>query len=528
MTRAEIFRFSLSKAAAFTIPSRLPGQTARSTEDRKASYNFMIYDVLIIGAGVTGVMTARYLSAKTCTVAVCEAGCDVAMGATRANSAIVHAGYDAKPGTLKARLNVRGNKLMKEIARELDVEVKNVGSHVVGFGEEDTKHLKELYERGIANGVPDLRIIEQDELRHMEPNISPEATHSLWAPTAAITCPYGITIAAAECAATNGVDFYFNFKVDDCSHAGGIYYVTNGETTVAARYIVNCAGVHSAEVAEILGEHDFPITIQPRRGEYIVMDKICGNMANATLFVVPSSRGKGILVSPTVDGNLIIGPNAYAIDDPDDTRTTQPGLDEITAGALHLMPSVNTRNAITSFSGVRPTPNIYDFYIKNSEQLPGVVHAVGVESPGFASGPATAEYIAELLTDAGLKFTDKDNFIPTRRKDGNHKLFRQMRAEEKNEAIRRNPAYGKIICRCETVTEGDILDALDSPIPAITLDMQKSRNRSGMGRCQGGFCSPRVAAIIAEHEQAGLETVTKRGGKSWLVVPKNTKGGDKE
>ncbi len=488
----------------------------------------MIYDVLIIGAGVTGVMTARYLSSKTCTVAVCEAACDVAMGATRANSAIVHAGYDAKPGTLKARLNVRGNKLMKEIAAQLDVPCASIGSHVVGFGEEDGAHLKELYEKGLANGVPDLRIIGQEELRAMEPGISDEATMSLWAPTAAITCPYGITIAAAECAATNGVDFYFNFKATDASMAGGIYYVTNGDTTIAARYVVNCAGVHSDEVAECLGEHDFPIHIQPRRGEYIVMDKVCGKMANSTLFVVPSSRGKGILVSPTIDGNLIIGPNAYPIEDADDTATTEAGLAEITEGAHRLMPTVDTRNAITSFSGVRPTPNIYDFYIKPSEQLPGVIHAVGVESPGFASGPATAEYIAELLADVGLKCTDKENFIPTRRADGNHKLFREMTDAEKNEAIRKNPAYGKIICRCETVTEGDILDALDSPIPAITLDMQKSRNRSGMGRCQGGFCSPRVAAIIAEHEEMGLDKVTKRGGNSWLVMPKKTKGGDAE
>jgi len=488
----------------------------------------MIYDVLIIGAGVTGVMTARYLSGKTCSVAVCEAGCDVAMGATRANSAIVHAGYDCKPGTLKARLNVRGNKLMKEIAEELGVACRSVGSHVVGFGEEDARPLRELYERGLANGVPDLRLIGREELQAMEPNISPEASMSLWAPTAAITCPYGLTIAAAECAASNGVDFYFQFKVTDVSHAGDIYYITNGENTIAARYVVNCAGVHSAEVAEILGEHDFPIHIQPRRGEYIVMDKSCGHLANSTLFVVPSSKGKGILVSPTIDGNLLIGPNAYAIDDADDTQTTKPGLNEITEGARRLMPGVDTRNAITSFSGVRPTPNIYDFYIRNSEQLPGVVHAVGVESPGFASAPATAEYIAELLTDAGLKYTDKDNFISTRRPEGNPKLFRDMTDEEKNEAIRKNPAYGKIICRCETVTEGDILNALDSPIPAVTLDMQKSRNRSGMGRCQGGFCSPRVAAIIAGHEQYGLENVTKRGGGSWLVVPKNKKGGNAE
>lgn len=483
----------------------------------------MIYDVLIIGAGVTGVMTARYLSTKTCSVAVCEMGSDVAMGATRANSAIVHAGYDAKPGTLKARLNVQGNRLMKELGAAWDFPVRPIGSHVIGFDEGDLKKLRELYDRGMANGVPNLKIITGDELRAMEPNVSPAAHASLWAPSAAITCPYGITIAAAENAATNGVHFYFNFKVSGVSEAGGIYYISNGHDTIAAHYVVNAAGVHSAEVAEILGENDFPINVIPRRGEYMVLDKTMGHMANSTLFVVPSERGKGILVSPTADGNLLVGPNAYAIDDPDDTSTTADGLHEISDGAHRIMPQLDLRNVITSFAGVRPTPNIYDFYLKNSEQLPGVVHAVGVESPGFASGPATGEYIAGLLSDAGLNLTDRDDYIPTRRRDGNPKRFGEMTDAEKAETVRRDPAYGKIICRCETVTEGDILDAIHSPIPAVTLDMVKSRLRAGMGRCQGGFCSPRVAALIAEETGVTLDKVTKKGGDSWLVEKKSAK-----
>lgn len=481
----------------------------------------MIYDVVIIGAGCTGVMTARLLSTTNCKTAVVEAACDVAMGATCANSAIVHAGYDAKSGTLKAKLNVRGNRLMKQLANQLGAELKNVGSHVVGFGEEDEKILRELYDRGISNGVSDMKIIGADELRSMEPNISSDASISLFAPTAAITCPYGITIAAAENAATNGVDFYFNFKVTGASEAGGIHYISNGTDTVAARYVVNCAGVNSAKIAEILGENDFPISITPRRGEYIILDKTCGNTANSTLFVCPTARGKGILVSPTVHGNIIVGPNAYAIDDGDDKITTPEGLAEISEGAKRLIPSINLRMAITSFSGVRATPNIYDFYLKNSEQLRGVVHAVGVESPGFASSPATAEYIVELLRDAGLKLTEREDYIPTRRRDGNHKQFNRMTVEEKAEACRRNPAYGKIICRCETVTEGDLIDAMESPIPAVTVDMLKKRTRAGMGRCQGGFCSPRAALLIAEHEKVSLSEVTKHGGKSWLVDKRN-------
>lgn len=482
----------------------------------------MIYDVLIIGAGCTGVMTARLLSTKNCKIAVAEMGCDVAMGATCANSAIVHAGYDAKPGTLKAKLNVRGNKLMKELCSQLGVECKETGSHVVGFGENDMPQLTELYNRGIANGVEGLRIIDQTELRAMEPNISPNATASLWCSTTAITCPYGITIAAAENAVTNGADFYFNFKVISAYHADGIYYISNGIDTISARYIVNCTGVNSAKVAEILGEHDFPISITPRRGEYIVLDKICGSMANSTLFVCPSERGKGILVSPTVDGNLIIGPNAYPIEDGDDKSTTAEGLDEITQGAHLIMPSVNTKMAITSFSGVRPTPNIYDFYLEISAQLPNVIHAVGVESPGFAASPATAEYLVELLEKAGLKLEDRDDYIPTRRVDGNHRQFNKMTEEEKIAACRKNLAYGKIICRCETVTEGDITDAINAPIPAVTVDMLKKRLRAGMGRCQGGFCSPRVAELIAEHTEKSLTDVTKSGGNSWLVTERTS------
>ncbi len=481
----------------------------------------MTYDVLIIGAGVTGVMTARLLSSKKCTVAVAEAECDVAMGATRANSAIVHAGYDCRPGTLKARLNVRGNTLMKELCAQLDVPIRNCGSHVVAFGEEDAATLRDLYDKGAANGVPGMRLLSREALLAMEPNVSPEATGSLFAPTAAITCPYGITVAAAENAATNGAAFYFNFKVTGASYRDGVHYVTDGARTLAARYVVNCAGVHSDRVAELLGEGDFPVSITPRRGEYIVLDKACGGMANSTLFVCPSGRGKGILVSPTVDGNLIIGPNAYPIDDPDDKRTTAEGLAEITAGAKRLMPSVDTRNAITSFSGVRSTPNIYDYHIKISEQLPHVIHAVGVESPGFASSPATAEYLVSLLAEAGLPLTDREDYIPTRRRDGNPKPFHSMTAEEKAEAIRRNPAYGRIVCRCETVTEGDLADAITSPIPAVTVDMLKRRTRAGMGRCQGGFCSPRAAVLIAELTGTTLDKVTKSGGGSYLVTKRS-------
>lgn len=480
----------------------------------------MIYDVLIIGAGITGVMTARLLAAYDCTVAVVEAGADVASGATKANSAIVHAGYDCVPGTLKAKLNARGCAMMEDICRTLGVSYKRCGSHVVAFGEEDEKTLAELLERGKKNGVPGLRILSSAELHEMEPNVSPEATASLWAPSAGIVCPYGLAIAAAENAATNGTRFYLNFAVSDISNAGGIYYVSNGEEAIGARRIVNAAGVHSVEIADMLGELNFPVKIIPRRGEYIVLDKNFGSTVRSTLFAAPTERGKGVLVTQTVDGNLLVGPNANEVA-PDDTSVTAAGLAEITAGGKRLVPSLNTRGAITEFAGVRPTPSTRDFYIRRSEQFSGVIHAVGVESPGLASSPAVAEYIVSLLSETGLELTPRANYIPTRRRFGNPKLFMQMNDEERAEAIRRNPAYGRVICRCETVTEGDLLNAICSPIPATDLDMLKRRTRAGMGRCQGGFCSPRAAALLAEEQHTTLDRITKCGGASHLVYSRD-------
>ena len=476
----------------------------------------MFYDVLIIGAGITGVMTARLLASYKCTVAVAEAGADVAWGATRANSAIVHAGYDCVPGTMKAKMNVRGCAMMEEVCRTLGVSYRRCGSHVVAFGDEDEATLRELYDRGVKNGVPGMRILSREELRQMEPNISEEATASLWAPSAGVVCPYGLAIAAAENAATNGVDFYFHFAVSHAEREDDCYAVSNGTDTIRARRIVNAAGVASADMAKILGDTELDVKITPRRGEYILMDKKCGSTANSTLFMAPSIQGKGVLVSPTVHGNLLIGPNAHEVE-MGDTSVTAEGLQEITAGAKRLVPVVNPRQSITNFAGVRATPSNHDFTLAPSKVCPGVIHAVGVESPGLASSPAVSEYLVQLLAEDGLTLTKREDYIPTRRKMGNPKLFVEMTDEERAAAIAADPAYGRIICRCETVTEGDLVNAMKSPVPASDLDMLKRRTRAGMGRCQGGFCSPRAAALLADYFETTLDRVTKSGGGSWLV-----------
>lgn len=474
----------------------------------------MIYDVIIIGAGITGCMTAYRLAEYNIKTAVVEACGDVSMGATKANSAIVHAGYDAEPGTLKALLNVEACAEMPELARKLDVEYNQCGSLVSAYSEEEEKHLGILYDRGIKNGVPGLEIIRGERLRETEPNLSDDVTAALFAPTAGIICPYGLAIAAAESAAAHGTDFYFNYRVNKIEKHDDIFTVSCGDDRDLRAYrIVNAAGVYGDYIADIAGEENFEIRIIPRRGEYMLLDKDY-DTASRVLFSVPTDRGKGILVSPTVHGNIIVGPNAYRIDDRDDTSTTPEGLEEISEGAKKLVKNINLRSVITSFAGVRPTPTIYDFYIENSDKIKGLVHAVGVESPGLAAGPAVGRYIVKKLAESGLKLEKRDDYTGTRPPVVK---FNMLSDENKRKIIESNPAYAKIVCRCETITEGEIIDAVHRPIPALDTDSIKRRLRAGMGRCQGGFCSPRVAAIIARETNIPLSEVTKMGGRSNIL-----------
>ncbi len=476
-----------------------------------------LYDILIIGAGVNGAMLAHKLAKYQLSAAVLEAGEDVASGATRANSAIVHAGFDAENGTLKAKLNVRGCAQMEELTRRLDVPYKKNTSLVVAFGEEEEKTLEMLLERGRNNGVPGLSIIGQEKLRELEPNVSPDATAALLASSAGIVCPYDLTMAAAENAFVNGTEFFFDRRVDAVESGDGVIVLHAGDKTFRARYVVNCAGVHSDEIAR-MADPEFPIHLIPRRGEYMILDRSEGKTANATLFMVPGKAGKGILVTPTVDGNLLVGPNAHEVSR-DDTSTTAAGLDEISAGAKRLVPSINLRAVITSFAGVRPTPDTGDFHIEPSAVLPNFLNMVGIESPGLASSPAVADYAVVKLAEMGLGLTLRENHNPFRTFDGHmRRPFRELSDEEKIELCKKEPAYGKIICRCETITEGDILAAIRRPLGAKSIDMVKLRTRAGMGRCQGGFCSPRVAELLAKELGVSLDEITKRGPESRLLT----------
>lgn len=474
------------------------------------------YDIIIIGAGITGCMTAYSLARYDLRIAVAEAGSDVASGCTRSNSAIVHAGYDPEPDTLKALLNVKGCAEMPSLCKRLDVKYNACGSIVAVFSETELPLLNKLYERGVKNGVPGLELIGPGRLRELEPNIADSAAGALWTPTAGIVCPYGLCIAAAEAAAVAGCGFFFNYNVNCIKKDAGLFSVTAEDgRTLTAKYVANAAGVYAAEIARMAGEVDFPAQIIPRRGEYMLLDKSEGKTVNHPLFSVPTNRGKGILITPTIDGNLIVGPNVNVVNDACDTATTAAGLAEVTAGAVKMVKRLNMRAVITSFSGVRPTPVCGDFYIKPSETVEGLLHLAGIESPGLASSPAIGEFAVKLLASMGVKLNMREGFTGTRPGEIH---FSELDDEEKRALIKKNPAYGRIICRCEKITEGEIVDAIHRPLGAKTLDSVKRRTRAGMGRCQGGFCSARVTAIISRELGIGMDKVTKNGGASYILT----------
>ncbi len=475
----------------------------------------MIYDIAVIGAGVVGSLISMQLSQYNLKTVLIEKCNDVAMGTSKANSAIVHAGFDAKPGSLKAKLNVEGTAKMKALCERLHVPFKLTGSLVVAFSPEQRETIEELYERGIKNGVEGMEIIEQDRLREIEPQINNTACCALLAKTAGIVCPYELTVAAAETAVINGVKCERNFKVDGIDYDGSVFTVYAGEKCIKAKYVINCAGIFSGKIAEMIG--DDSIKIISRKGEYMLLDKSMGSLANYVIFQCPSKMGKGILVTPTVDGNLLLGPSSIDIDSYDDVSTNSDVLDSVLEAAKLSVPCVNTRNVITSFAGLRSHPETGDFIISASEKNPAFINVAGIESPGLSASPAIAEYVENIMLDILGDVEKKEDFIPARKAPVH---FRNMTNEERKALIEKDKRYGTVICRCETVTQGEILDAIHSPIPATDIDSVKRRTRAGMGRCQGGFCGSKVAQLIAEEHGIPLDEVTKFGGGSKLLVGK--------
>ncbi|MBR3818684.1 MAG: NAD(P)/FAD-dependent oxidoreductase [Clostridia bacterium] len=471
----------------------------------------MKYDVAIVGAGVIGSLIARELSRYNIRIALVEKCNDMAMGTSKANSAIVHAGFDAKPGSLKAKLNVEGTALMPELCKKLSVPFKPVGSLVVAFSDEETNTLKELLERGKINGVPGLEIYDSDKLHDVEPNINDEAKAALWAPSAGIVCPYELTIAAVENAVVNGVDFIRNFEVKSIEYSDGEFSVSDGKETINTNYIINAAGVYCDEIASLIG--DTSIHTIPRKGEYMLCDKSVGKLANHTIFQCPSKMGKGILVTPTVDGNLLLGPSALDIEDKNDVSTTSETLSEILEIAKKSVPSLTTREVITSFAGLRAHCSKNDFIIEPSEKNDKFINVAGIESPGLSSAPAIALYVKGIILSK-INAEIKSDFIEEREEPVR---FRHMTNDERKALIEKNPAYGRIICRCETITEGEILDAIHAPAGARDVDGVKRRTRAGMGRCQGGFCGSKVVELLAKELGVEINKITKCGGNSKIL-----------
>ena len=476
----------------------------------------MKYDVVIIGAGVVGGMIARRLAKYRIGLCILDKENDVAMGATKANSAIVHAGFDAKEGSLKAKMNVRGSVLMPEVTKELGVKYKNNEALVVAF-ESERAEVEAIYERGVKNGVPGLRIVEHDELLDIEPNINPDLACALIAPTSAIVCPYELCIAAVGNAMDNGAELKLNFEVASIEKCGDTYKITSAKgDVVEAGIVINSAGVYSDKIAAMTGDADFDV--HPRRGEYMLLDKECGAFTQRTIFHTPTKMGKGILVSPTVDGNLLLGPTATDIEDKDDTSTTPEGFATIFSKASDNVANIPFNKVITSFCGLRAVGSTGDFIIKHRE---GVITLAGIESPGLSSAPAIAEYIDEMLVnEMGFTAELKADYNPTRR---SAHYFSNLTIEQKNEIIKKDPRYGRIVCRCEGVTEGEIVEAIHTNPKATDVDGVKRRTRGGMGRCQGGFCSPTVVEILARENGTAFEDVT-RFGKGSVINYGKTKG----
>ena len=471
-----------------------------------------MYDVIIVGAGVTGCAVARYLSRCQGSFLVLEREEDVCCGTSKANSAIVHAGFDAAHGSLMAKFNLRGSELMEPLSKELDFPYRRSGSLVVCMAEAERPRLNALYENGVKNGVPGLEIVERDRLRELEPNISPDAVAALWAPTGAIVCPFGLTIALAENAAANGVRFQFNTKVTAIRPENGHWVIETNCGTFETCAVVNAAGVYADVLHNQVSARKLHIT--PRRGDYCLLDKTTGDFAQHTVFQLPGKYGKGVLVSPTVHGNTIVGPTAIDIEDKDGTNTTAAGLDELIAKAGATMQNLPIRQVITSFAGLRAHEDGHEFVLGECPDAPGFFDCAGIESPGLSSAPAIGEYTADLLQEK-LSLAENTDFVGTRTGILDPKTLSR---EDYNALIARDPAYGRIICRCEQVTEGEIVDAIHRVPGARSLDGVKRRTRAGMGRCQAGFCSPRVMAILARELGVDEAEITKSGGHSQLLT----------
>ena len=474
-----------------------------------------MYDVAIIGAGVVGSSIFRELTKYNLKVVVLEKEQDVSMGSSKANSAIVHAGYDPKEGTLAAKYNVLGNEMFEGLCKELSVPFKRNGSLIIAFDEDDLNTVKALYENGTKLGVKNLKILNKDEVLEMEPNLSEAVKGALYAPTGGIVGPFEYTIALVENGVLNGGKVQLKKEVVSIEKNDNFRIATSDGGVIEAKFVINAAGLYADKIHNLICTESFKIL--PRSGEYYVMDKNQGKVVTHTIFQCPSKLGKGVLVTPTVHGNLLVGPDARDIEDKDDLGTVAHGLDSIREASMRTTNKINFREGIRNFAGLRAVSDTDDFIIEENDEVKGFIDVAGMKSPGLSSAPAVALSVVDILHKAGCILEKKENFIAKREQIH----FMELSAEEKAEVIKKDPKYGRMVCRCESITEGEIVDAIKRGFGVLSLDGVKRRCRPGMGRCQGGFCGPKVQEIIAREYEVPLESVVLEKDNSYILVGKS-------
>ncbi len=481
-------------------------------EDKK------IKDVIVVGAGIAGTYVARELARYALDIVVLDQESDVANATTMANSAIVHAGYDAKPGTQKSRFNIEGNAMFDQVCEELDVPFKRIGSLVVGFDEEDRKTIEKMYADGMKNNIPGMSILDQGQVKALEPNISEKVQVALYAKTAGIVSPFELAIALAENGIDNGVHYELNTQVTGIDKEDTCYAVHTNRGTLYAKVIVNCAGVYADYISRMVGDQSY--TIQPRKGEYYLLDKKAGKLFEHVIFQTPTAKGKGVLITPTVHGNVLVGPDSNFVGEKDDVSTEAMSLEDIRRVATKSSDKIPFHQVIRTFAGLRASSTTGDFIIGESQVAKGFVHVGGFESPGLSAAPAVATYVANLIGEILLKSAKNPEFKPRRRPVVR---FAELSLQDKQKYVEKDPNYGNIICRCEQVTEAEIVDCIHRNMGATTVKGVKKRTRPGMGRCQGGFCGPRVVEILARELKCPVEAVSYNGEKAYIVTEETKK-----
>ncbi|MEG2202823.1 MAG: NAD(P)/FAD-dependent oxidoreductase [Christensenellaceae bacterium] len=466
-------------------------------------------DILVIGGGITGCAAAYEFSKYECRTVLIEKENDVACGSTKANSALIHAGFDPEPHTLMAKYNVRGNILAYELAKKLDIPLQKKGSLVVAFSEDEKKTLAHLYENGIKNGVPELKLLNKEQTLDMEKNLSKEICGSLYAGTCGIVSPWEYTAALIETAIRNGVECYLENEVMSIQRQDEKFIVKTNQQEFMASYIINAAGLYADLIYGMAGGEGLKITAA--RGEYYLFDKPQGELVQHVIFQCPTAEGKGVVVAPTIHGNLFAGPDNRVAKERDDTSTHKEELEFVRQKAIKSVPSIDFSQNIRNFAGLRAIAG--EDFVVGATKIKGFINAAGIKSPGLSSAPAIAEDLVRILGEQGLRLSPKQNHI-----DERHVVrFHELSDEQKDALIKKNADYGKVLCRCQTITQGEILDILNRPLAPKTLDGVKRRCGSGMGRCQGGFCEPRIHEVIAQHFKKPMQDILQDVAGTYIV-----------